>query len=93
MKIKLPDKDYNLDELYYNIQKFAAFNNEYPSYIVMNKRTLPFIECNSQYRVGCLSKDVHYIRNGEYIERYITEIFGIPIAYNNRLDFGVVDIV
>ena len=93
MKIKLPDKDYNLDELCYNIQKFEAFNNKYPSYIVMNKRTLPLIECNSQYRVGCVGRDVHYRRNGEYIEKYIDRIFGISIAYNNGLDVGMVDIV
>lgn len=86
MKIQLPDKDYNLDELYYNIQKFEAFNNRYPSYIVMSERTLSLIECNSQY---CFGKYVSF----KYNQRYIGEIFGIPIAYNNRLDFGMVDIV
>lgn len=100
MKIKLPDKDYNLDELCYNIQKFEALNNRYPSYIVMNERTLPIIECNSQYYIGCVGRDINYKHNDSYIEKYIgyiekyiDRIFGIPIAYNNGLDVGMVDIV
>ena len=88
MKINLSDKDYNLDELYYNIQRFEAFNNRYPSYIVMSERTLSLIECHEQYnyRVG---QDVYFKHN----RRYMGEIFGVPVAYNQGLDVGMVDIV
>jgi hypothetical protein len=86
MKVNLLDKDYNLDELFYNIQKFEAFNNRCPKYIVMNEQTVDLIESLSQYRVW----------NGVYFKhnrKYVNEIFGISIAYNESLDVGMVDIV
>ena len=86
MKFNLLDKDYNLDELYYNIQIFEAYNDRYPKYIVMSEQTVQLIECHENYRV---SKDVYFKHN----RRYIGENFGISIAYNEGLDFGVVDIV
>ena len=87
MKINLSDKDYHLDELYYNIQRFAAFNNGYPKYIVMSERTLSLIECHVNYHI---SQDMYFLKHKK---RYVGEIFGIPVAYNDDLDFGVVDIV
>ena len=86
MKFNLLDKDYNLDELFYNIQMFEAYNERLPSYIVMSERTLQLIERHENYRVG---QDVYFKHN----QRYIGEIFGIPVAYHQGLDFGVVDIV
>lgn len=88
MKVYLPEKDYSLDELYYQIQVFEAYNNRKPQYIVMSERTLQLIECHEQYnyRVG---QDVYFKHN----IRYIGEIFGISVAYNHGLDFGMVDIV
>ena len=86
MKFNLLDKDYNLDELYYNIQKFEALNGRYPKYLIMNEQTLSLIERHDNYRVG---KDVYFKHN----RRCIGAIFGISIAYNEGLNFGTVDVV
>ena len=86
MKFNLLDKDYNLDELFYQIQMFEAYNNKPPKYIVMNEGTVDFIERRENYRVG---KDLYFKHN----RRCIGKIFGIPVAYHQGLDFGVVDIV
>ena len=86
MKFNLLDRDYNLDELFYQIQMFEAYNNREPHYIVMNEGTLDYIQRRKNYRAG---QDIYFRHN----QRYIGEIFGIPVAYHQGLDFGVVDIV
>lgn len=86
MKFNLLDKDYNLDELFYHTQIFEAYNNRLPQYIIMSERTVQLVECHENYRVG---QGVYFKHN----RRYIGEIFGIPVAYNEGLDFGMVDIV
>ena len=86
MKFNLLDKDYNLDELFYQTQMFEAYNNRHPQYIVMSERTVQLVERHENY---CIGEGIYFKHN----RRYIGKIFGIPIAYNEDLDFGVVDIV
>lgn len=87
MKVNLLEHKFDLDKLLYEIHMFEMIEGEYPSYIVMSEQTVDAIE--SQYRVYYIKKDVYFKHN----KRYIGEVFGIPIAYNDRLQFGVVDIV
>ena len=61
--------------------------NERPNYVVMNEETASAIE--SHYRVCYVVNDVYFKHN----KRYVGTIFGVPIAYNDNLQFGTVDIV
>lgn len=87
MKIDLYEKKFDLDELLYKIKMFEMINNKYPDYIVMNEQTKEVIA--SQYRYNYIEHGVYFKHN----KRYIDKICGIPIAYNERLQFGTVDIV
>ena len=87
MKVNLFDSKFDLDKLLYEIHIFKMDKGEFPNYIVMSKKTLYAIE--GQDRFYHVEKNVYSENN----KRYICEIFGIPIAHNDILQFGVVDIV
>lgn len=87
MKVNLFDSKFDLDKLLYEIHIFKMDKGESPNYIVMSIKTLYAIE--SQHRFYYVHRNVYSENN----KRYICEIFGIPIAYNDILEFGVVDIV
>lgn len=87
MKINLLEKNFDLNKLLCEIHAFEMFSGKYPDYAVMSERTEEALE--SRYRIFYVENNVYYKNN----KRYIGEIFGIPIAYNDKLQFGVVDIV
>lgn len=87
MKVNLLEQNFDLNKLLYEIHTFEMFRGKYPNYVVMSERTEEVIE--NRYRIFYVENDVYFKNN----KRYIGEIFGIPIAYNDRLQFGVVDIV
>lgn len=87
MKVNLFDNKFDLDKLLYEIHIFKMDKGESPNYIVMSKKTLYAIVGQNPF---------YYVVENRYSEnnkRYSCEIFGIPIAYNETLQFGVVDIV
>ena len=84
MRFNLSDVDYNLDALYYNMQKFEALNGREPSYVIMNWETEQLIKCHSRQCICRIGQDLWFRHS---------EIFGIPVAHNEGLDVGVVDIV
>ena len=87
MKVNLFDSKFDLDKLLYEIHIFKMDKGESPNYIVMSKKTL--------YAIGGQNPFYHVVENrySKNNKRYSCEIFGIPIAYNDILEFGVVDIV
>ena len=87
MKVNLFDGKFDLDKLLYEIHIFKMDKGESPNYIVMSQKTLYAIECQNRFYYGVQN------RYSENNKRYSCEIFGIPIAYNDILEFGVVDIV
>ena len=87
MKIDLYEKKFDLDELLYKIKMFEMINNKYPDYIVMNEQTKEVIA--SQYRYNYIEHGVYFKNN----KRHNSEIYGIPVAYNYSLPFGIADIV
>ena len=87
MKVNLFDSKFDLDKLLYEIHIFKMDKGESPNYIVMSKKTLYAIE--GQNRFYYVHENVYFKNN----KIYNCEIFGIPIAYNDTLQFGVVDIV
>lgn len=87
MKVSLLEQKFDLDKLLYKINMFEMIEDKYPNYVVMSERTVDAIE--NQYGVYYVEKNIYFKHN----KRYIGEIFGIPIAYNDNLQFGTVDIV
>lgn len=83
MKTNLLELNFDLNEILYSIRVFEAINGEYPEYIVMNRRTADSIEIRYKF---------YYVAEADK-EKHVDEIFGIPIAYNDNLQFGVIDIV
>ena len=87
MKVNLVERNFDLNELLYEIHLFEMFSAFSPNYIVMNEETAEHI--GNIYRV-------HYVEDGvcfKHNKRYVNKFFGIPIAYNHNLPFGTVDIV
>lgn len=87
MKVNLFDNKFDLGKLLYQIHIFKIDKSESPNYIVMSKKTLYAIAGQNRF---------YYVVENRYSKnnkRYNCEIFGIPIAYNDILEFGVVDIV
>ena len=87
MKVNLFDSKFDSGKLLYQIHIFKIDKGESPNYIVMSKKTLYAIEGQNPF---------YYVVENRYSKnnkRYSCEIFGIPIAYNDILEFGVVDIV
>ena len=87
MKVNLLEQKFDFDKLLYEIQKFEMIKGKYPNYVVMREQTADAIE--SQYKIHYVEKNVYFKHN----KRYVGEFFGIPIAYNDNLQFGIVDIV
>ena len=87
MKVNLFDGKFDLDKLLYEIHIFKMDKGESPNYIVMSRKTL--------YAIGGQNR-FYYVVENRYLKNnkgYTCGIFGIPIAYNETLQFGVVDIV
>lgn len=80
MKVNLSEAYFDLDKFLCGIDTFEMTYGRYPSYVVMNKETYYYIA--NGYRMFYTVNDNHTSR-----------IFDIPIAYNDGLQFGVVDIV
>lgn len=89
MKTNLLEAKFDLSEILYNIRMFEAINGDYPEYIVMNRKTGDSIKI--RYKLEYVARADKETRADK--EKRIDEIFGIPIAYNDNLQFGIIDIV
>lgn len=87
MKVNCSKKSIDINKIHWAIDKFTAehFEGDKPSYIIINYETKAELVDNYYYNIALLS-------NEKGVRKEDT-LFGIPVAYNEGLEFGEIDIV
>ena len=86
MKVTCVKKAFDMERFHYALDCFKAEHyGEKPSYIIMNYETRA--ELLARHYWGIVAED--FVSNGRKVET----LYGIPVAINEGLDFGEVDIV
>jgi hypothetical protein len=82
MKIECIKKIVDINKIHYAIDKFACeHNGDKPSYIIMNYETRAYLVDNY-----CYYQIIFDIKKED-------KLFNIPVAFNEGLKFGEVDII